>query len=220
MRLRVATFNVHHCEGRDGVVDVARCADAIRRTEADVVALQELDRGFPRSARVDQPALLAELTGLHVDFHPTVRRGGAEYGIALASTEDVRGRLHRLPRAAEEEPRGALVARHRDLGIIATHLSTRRRARAVQLPAVADLAATLGPPTVVLGDFNERRRGLAALEQAGLRVAPGRDHTVIGRLGRRRIDHVLTAAPAEALRTWTVPSDGSDHVPLVADLDL
>lgn len=215
----MATFNVHHCEGRDGVIDVARCADAIRRTEADVVALQELDRGFPRSGGVDQPAVLADLTGLHVDFHPTVHRGDAEYGIALASTEAISARFHRLPSADREEPRGAIVARHRGLGIIATHLSTRRRGRAVQFPALAELAARLGPPTVVLGDFNERRRGLTSLERAGLRVAPGREHTVVGRLGRRRIDHVLTAAPAEALRTWTVPSDGSDHVPLVADLD-
>jgi endonuclease/exonuclease/phosphatase family metal-dependent hydrolase len=220
MRLRVATFNVHHCEGRDGVVDVARCADAIRRTEADIVALQELDRGFARSGGVDQPAALASMTELHVDFHPTVRRGDADYGIALASTEPISGRFHLLPSADREEPRGAIVARHRGLGIIATHLSTRRRARALQIPALAELVARLGPPAVLLGDLNDRRRALSPLERAGLRVAPGDEHTVVGRRGRRRIDHVLTAGPAEALRTWTLPSEGSDHVPLVAEIEI
>jgi endonuclease/exonuclease/phosphatase family metal-dependent hydrolase len=53
--VRVATFNI--CSGRDpatGAIEPARLKDAVREINADVLALQEVDRGQPRSAYCDQ----------------------------------------------------------------------------------------------------------------------------------------------------------------------
>ena len=41
--IRVLTYNIHHGEGMDGVIDLERIANVIRQTEADLVALQEVD---------------------------------------------------------------------------------------------------------------------------------------------------------------------------------
>ncbi len=41
-RFRVATYNVHKCQGLDRRVSPARIADVIAELEADIVAVQEI----------------------------------------------------------------------------------------------------------------------------------------------------------------------------------
>jgi len=62
--MRVATFNILH--GRSPVddrVDIDRYAAAVRALDADVLALQEVDRNQPRSANADLTAVAAEAMG-------------------------------------------------------------------------------------------------------------------------------------------------------------
>src|SRR4051812_6825602 len=62
--MRAATYNVLH--GRnpaDGVVDIDRYAAAVKRLDADVLALQEVDRNQPRSVNADLTAVAAEAMG-------------------------------------------------------------------------------------------------------------------------------------------------------------
>lgn len=220
MELTVATFNIHHGEGTDGRLDLERTAAAIVATRAELIALQELDRGFGRSNRVDQPAELAKLTGLGLHFFPTVRRGGGEYGIALASSDDLIVDVRTLPRRGEEEPRGAIQTGWRDVRVIGVHLATQRAARRLQAPALVEMAAPSSGPVVVLGDLNATHRELRRLRDDGLVAGPGRDPTVRSRVGGRRIDHVLAGGGARVLRTWTIPADASDHLPLVARIEV
>ena len=56
---RVMTYNIHHGEGLDRKVDMDRIVDLIKREGADIVALQEVDKGTERTARRDFPAELA-----------------------------------------------------------------------------------------------------------------------------------------------------------------
>lgn len=59
--MRLATWNVLH--GRspaDGRVDASRLAQAVADLDADVLALQEVDRGQPRSGWLDVTAVAAE----------------------------------------------------------------------------------------------------------------------------------------------------------------
>ena len=57
-RVRVLTYNIHHGEGVDGKIDLARIAAVIQRSSADVVALQEVDQATGRSNGIDQAAEL------------------------------------------------------------------------------------------------------------------------------------------------------------------
>jgi endonuclease/exonuclease/phosphatase family metal-dependent hydrolase len=62
--MRVATFNILH--GRspaDDRVDIDRFASAVKTLDADVLALQEVDRNQPRSANADLTAVAAEAMG-------------------------------------------------------------------------------------------------------------------------------------------------------------
>lgn len=220
--LTLATFNIRHGRGLDDRVDLSRTARAIQETEAELIALQELDRGRSRSGDVDQPTRLAEMTGLHVDFHPTVRSGGAEYGIAVASKRPLETTLHRLEQAGDEEPRGLLTGRLDPPGVsfIATHLSTVSRARRTQIASLLEHAGRLEPPVVIMGDLNQGRFGLRRLIRAGFDAGRRIEHTLTIRSLRWQIDFVMVGPPARLASTHTITTDASDHVPLVAEVAL
>lgn len=214
--MRVATFNIRHGRGRDDMVDLERTAAVIRETGAEVVALQEVDRNLERSGRVDQPAVLAELTGMSVYFDATLRPDSGEYGIALVASSELSVRVEPLPRAGGEEPRGVQITRRRGATLVATHLSTDRHARAIQLDALARVVADRDPPVIVMGDLNARWSRLGVLERAGLN--PGRRRGRVWDRWRFRLDHVLAGPGAAVVDSWTIRSGASDHRALVAEL--
>src|SRR6476619_1483610 len=72
-RLRVATYNVHGCVGMDRRRSESRIAEVIASMAADIVGLQELDVGRPRSSHADQAALIAAQLGWQYHF-PTAMR--------------------------------------------------------------------------------------------------------------------------------------------------
>ena len=48
VRLNVMSYNIHVGIGMDKKLDLARIAEVIRRSRADIVGLQEVDRGVER----------------------------------------------------------------------------------------------------------------------------------------------------------------------------
>lgn len=215
-RLRVATFNVHHCEGIDGRLDVERVAQVIKRTGADLVALQELDRGMPRSGAVDQPAELERLTGLKVTFHPTLQRGGGEYGIGVAAREPSSFSFRALPRVADEEPRGYLIGEVRGVTMLATHLSLQRLARTRQTAALIQALERFAGPFVLLGDLNQSSWVLrrAARRRFHVPVLPRR--TMARRWSQR--DHIVAGRGARVVSRSVVAGPASDHFALAANV--
>ena len=113
--MRLATFNVLHGRSTvDGRVDVDRFAAAVAALDADVLALQEVDLGQPRSGRVDLTQIAADAMGAreHRFFATLHGPPGAwrsprrpptrwAYGVALLSRFPVdEWRVVELPRKA------------------------------------------------------------------------------------------------------------------------
>lgn len=215
--VRVATYNIHHGEGLDRRIDLRRTAAAIAATGARVVALQELDVGMERSGRVDQPAELAELLGLEVSFFATIHRDG-DYGVGVAAEKEVSTRFELMPRLADEEPRGAVIVTWQGVTIVGTHLSLKERPRRIQTEALAALVAGIEGPVVLLGDLNQTHSTLGPLLDLGLAPSPDRHPTLARRVRARQLDHVLAGGGAVVLRSWTVRSRASDHLPVAAEV--
>jgi endonuclease/exonuclease/phosphatase family metal-dependent hydrolase len=83
--VRLVTFNI--LSGRspdDQRVDVGRYAESIRSLDADVLALQEVDRNQPRSENVDLTTVAAEAMG--ADEHRFVAALNGSPGTWIAAT--------------------------------------------------------------------------------------------------------------------------------------
>jgi endonuclease/exonuclease/phosphatase family metal-dependent hydrolase len=86
--MRLATFNILHGRSiRDGLVDLDRLTAAVRTLNPDILALQEVDRGQPRSHLADLTAIAAEAMGAVAHRFAAVLSGtpGATW---MAATED------------------------------------------------------------------------------------------------------------------------------------
>lgn len=246
MRLRVATFNIHHGVGADGRLDLGRTADVIAGTGATLVGLQEVDRALsPRSGWVDQAAWLAERLGMEVVHGATIDRdppGGAppgaprrRYGNALLSAHPILAwRAVRLPGRPTREARGLVDATVDVDGTVVrvavTHLQNRSGGeRRDQSALIAGLLAggdAPAAPTVLLGDMNagpgtpEMRALTAVLVDAWAVAGDGAGLTFPARRPVARIDYVLVSPGVRPLGAAVVGTRASDHRPVVADLAL
>lgn len=219
LELRVATFNIRHGLGVDGELDLARTARTISDLNADVVSLQEVDKGWARSGSEDQGARLQELTGMTVTFLPAFHKAdGAAYGIAVATREHGAVRALPLPRKDSEEPRMAAALELGTALVLSAHLSRDPAARPAQIEALAAEVRNATGPVIVAGDLNTAIRHLGPLFQAGLSRGPRPKRTVPARLPRAAIDHILGGKGASVLSLRTVRSWASDHRPLVAEV--
>lgn len=160
--LRVLSYNIHHGEGTDGRLDLARIAEVIKAVQPDVVALQEVDRLVGRTGSVDQPSELAKLTEMEVVFGPNIELEGGHYGNAVLSRLPiVSHENHLLPCLDDGEQRGVLdVVVETESGhvrVLATHLDHRRddAERLASVTAIHELiAADLQQPVLLAGDLN------------------------------------------------------------------
>lgn len=87
---RVATFNLlHGVSLADGRTDAGRLRDAAARLDADVAALQEVDKDQPRSGGVDQTAEVAAALGAVAHrFAPALHGTPGESGLRPATAQD------------------------------------------------------------------------------------------------------------------------------------
>jgi endonuclease/exonuclease/phosphatase family metal-dependent hydrolase len=157
--MRIVTYNIHYGVGRDGYHDLDRIADAI--DGADVIALQEVERFWPRSGMVDQPQELGKrlpdywwVYGPNVDLHSATAFPGEasrqrrQFGNMLLSRTPLLGsenvRLPRLQSEPRSMRRGALEAiatspRGTELRIASTHLCyLSAQTRIAQAEAIFD----------------------------------------------------------------------------------
>ena len=160
--MRVATFNVHKCIGPDGAYRPDRIAATIAELNADVVALQEVDKRFgDRNGLLDADHLLAA-TGMHLLPQSTLPHGQGWHGNALLVRHAPISYTRRRLTLPGVEPRGAVMA-DIDFGFgpirfVATHMGLLRHCRYRQAGAILSALARLRPmPTVLLGDLNEWR---------------------------------------------------------------
>ena len=156
--LRIATYNVHRCIGRDRRYDPERTLSVIRDLDSDVLALQEL-HWRPDDALHLLNDFAARLGYVPV-AGPTLLDHTGHYGNVLLSRLPV-GSVNRIDlTVAGREPRGALDVRlHSPQGalqVVATHLGLRpseRRAQTRQLLACIERQPT--DASVLMGDLNE-----------------------------------------------------------------
>lgn len=222
----VLSYNIHHGEGLDGKVDLARIAEVIQRSGADLVALQEVDRRAQRTGGVDQAAELGRLTGLHVVFGAAMPFQGGEYGQAILSRLPLsQPAIHQLPQRAGREPRIALavqVGEKPGIWFVSTHLDHQLEdVRVEQARNLDELFGNRPEPVLLAGDFNARPNSPPMQILKGWLNTAGDDPqpTIPAGRPRSRIDYI--GGHWRTLRTEVLEEPlASDHRPVRAVIEL
>jgi endonuclease/exonuclease/phosphatase family metal-dependent hydrolase len=226
--VRIVTYNIRHGEGMDGTVDLERIAAALRSLDADVIALQEVDRRTERTGGVDQTARLAELLRMRGFFGAHRSFQGGEYGVTILSRVPVLDvRTHPMPASAGNDLAVLEVVlgvgSHR-LSTVSVHLAGSPEERRAQADSLTRIYSEAEGPVILAGDFNARR-GSQVMEVLG------RDWRILDKEGdpetypsddpNREIDFVLLRPPGafEVVAHHVVDETlASDHRPIVVDV--
>jgi endonuclease/exonuclease/phosphatase family metal-dependent hydrolase len=240
MRLRVLSYNIHKCIGGiDRRYEPSRVVEVIRRLDADVVMLQEVDAGVSRSNHDRQVDLLGEELGMpYRSWYPNVDvRGGGQYGNAILSRypliESTNIDLTLRFKKRRSVLHGVVRVRHDDVDrtvhVFNMHLGLAGYERKIQLGKFLESHPFShlhhDTPIVVGGDLNDVYGGLGSLlEPAGFRGIERRPLTFPAWGPLRALDAIFVRGSVDFLRLARCDTQlarrASDHRPLVAEVRL
>lgn len=216
--IRVATWNVHGM--RAGAPAVA---SIVREHELDVLLLQE---SGPRPRLRELGAAL----GWNVCADPRAfprRRVQNAVLIGASSATLVRPRLVRFAHGSLVHPRGALLAEIDDRWTAASaHLGLHGPERGRHVEQLATLLESSGGAFVVGADLNALpgepgpARLAAMATDCWEAVGEGSGATFPSAEPTARIDYLFAGPAVRPLRAWIATGDASDHLMVVAELEL
>ena len=241
-QIRVMVYNIHAGRDAAGADNLGRVAELIRQSGADVVLLQEVDRGTTRSGIVDQPQLLSRRTGFRMAFGRSLVYQGGDYGIAVLSRWPITSqRTVPLPvdppqerSGSSREPRVALQATIAspagNLTVINTHIDASREDfwRRQEIATVLAIADSTNGILLLGGDLNStpesavqeavRSRGLLDAWTVCGAAGDSAGFTYPADSGVKRIDYLYFRPDVSCSRAEVVRTLASDHRPLVVDV--
>ena len=232
LKFTLASFNIcsaHFQEGRYTEENLIRLGDCIRQSGADVVCLQEVDRGAARSQGVDMAARLSDLSGLMHHYFIKIRDfQWGEYGTAVLSRYPITASatINYPVRIATQGTSCGYVALDVDgvaVTVYNTHLSIENEEsntetltclEAVLRSHVADGRGAF----LCCGDFNTSPQKVS-MYIPWVSLA----HNGLTTYADRSIDHILYTPPIRVENTRTVDTQMhrvTDHHMVVTDVIL
>jgi endonuclease/exonuclease/phosphatase family metal-dependent hydrolase len=233
--LRVMTYNIHVGVGMDKKLDLQRIADVINQEHPDLVGLQEVDRGVKRTEGLDEIAELARMTKMEYAFAHNLDYQGGQYGVAILSRFTILKVDHRKYQNKREAERRGMIrievtVNNRTLSFATTHLDYQYEdGRVFETEQLLEFLRDQTGLLIVVGDFNEEPKGdayklmLPKFEDAWFRInAKGDGLSYPADKPVKRIDYIFYRANGgvRAKRARVVNTLASDHVPVVADLEI
>jgi endonuclease/exonuclease/phosphatase family metal-dependent hydrolase len=222
----VMTYNLNNGFNPKGQLDIDEIAEVIETNKPDIVALQEVSRGWVVNGRLDMLAWLSYRLQMPYVFEPTADPfwGNAilsRYPITAYSREN-------LPPSDLLIQRGFIVAlidlsKYEQIKVITTQFDTLKGdtdIRQFQAQKIIDFWGGLGS-TVILGDFSALSQNLDIVKfsQAGLGDAALTwkfRNTFPSNDPQERRDYIWTSPDVMVSDGWIPPSTASDHLPVVA----
>jgi endonuclease/exonuclease/phosphatase family metal-dependent hydrolase len=225
------SYNLHSGFDVQGRMDLEAIAQTIESEQADVIALQEVSRGWVVDTSADMLVWLSQRLNMPYVWGPTA---DALWGNAILSRYPIEQvQLHAMPNNEQIRPARGFIDATLNIGgqplrVIATHLHHVEADGALRLPQVQALleAWAQQPRTIVLGDLNARPdfHEMQLLREAGLidaftsSGASGEGFTFRSDGLDRRIDYIYHSPDLIARDFHVNPSRASDHAAIAVTL--
>jgi len=243
IELRIMSFNIAAGYGNlDGIAEV------IAEYQPDVVALQEVDVHWgERSNFQDQVRFLEEKLDMNSFFGEIYKFESdanhdppRQFGLAILSKSDIihqeNHQLSRLSTQSEEPglqlmpgfPEITIEKGGIEIHIYNTHLDYRGdpMVRIAQVEEMLEIMDSADGPVILAGDLNARPDAeelvplFHLLEDVWIQKESDPGFTFPSDQPDRRIDYILHSGHFKVTDAFTVQTDASDHLPVVADLVL
>ena len=223
-KIKVMSFNIHHGKsilGRDVLDEIA---EIIRQSGADIVGLQELDKGLPRSRFRNQIQYLGQkLSMYYVDGYNLSLLGG-RYGNGILSKYPIED-SENIFLPSKREQRGLLRADinidGRRLNFLVTHLGLNKGERERQIRSINSYIDVLAYPVILTGDFNtSKTRDLdilaSKLLDTGYIANRDKEATFNLPIMAQRIDYIFLDKNMKLIKYEVLKKEISDHYPVTA----
>lgn len=233
--LRIMTYNIHHGEGIDGVVNLERIAKIINQENPDILLLQEVDVNLDRSGNVDIPTYFTEKTELeNIVFGKNLDIEDGGYGNATLSRFPFTSSNNFHFKKIGPEQRGVLITEistnGRKLLVLNSHFdhSEDDSERIFYAEKIIDKILPEYNADAVLfgGDFNDiptsrmYRKLMEEFEDTWKVSGQGEGFTIPADQPSKRIDYILFEGNIKPDSIWVPQTEASDHLPVVADFVL
>ncbi len=243
MNIRILTYNIHRAIGVDRRFRPERIAKILAHHNADIVLLQEVDVGVPRSRKLDLAKELAQrLDYPHRALGLNVQLREGMYGNATLSRFPILKERNIDLTIENRKARGCLYTTldlqgdgEKVLSVFNTHLglSFVERPRQLGVLVRSDEFQALAEqdPCLVGGDFNDWRTRLAPIFTEILGFTCATNHrsgyhnsllTYPSFSPTGGLDKIFFRGPFNSKRGWRcrlrVSKVASDHLPVIADL--
>ena len=232
--LKVLTYNIYHGETMLGDFDLDKIARVLLKSDADLIALQEVDFKTQRAQGYDLATELGQRIGFLPFFARAMPFDGGEYGEAILSKYSaISSRKIDLPFSEGNEPRAAMeiiieLPSKDTILFVGTHLDhTRVQAdRIAQCKMLASQYMDNNLPGILAGDLNAMPESLPIQElkkewsrtslKDPLPTFPAKDP-------QRKIDYIMVRPEHrwKILETQTIcDTIASDHCGYLVTLEL
>jgi endonuclease/exonuclease/phosphatase family metal-dependent hydrolase len=226
--VRIMTYNLHNGFNTKGKLNIEEIAQVIEREDPDIVAIQEVSRGWLVSGRLDMLTWLSQRLNMPYVSGPTA---DPFWGNAILSRYPILAHSkHELPPRDLSILRGFITAlidvgNDQQIKIINTHfhhLEGQTEIRKLQSQTILDFITGLDN-TVLLGDLNAEPtdKEITMFRQINLKDAtanmdPKLAYTFASDNPYQRIDYILISYDLGVWDAQVPLSTASDHLPVVA----
>lgn len=229
--IRVMTYNLHQGFDTKGYLGMEAFARVIEESDADIIALQEVSRGWFINGSVDMLTWLSQRLNMPYIYGPV---GDPLFGNAILSKYPIlKYKNELLPKGDVPLQRGFIWANidlgnNEELFMIATHLhhvEEDNHIRKPQIEAIVDYWRG-SDKTVILGDMNAKPHYPetqiyynSGLLDTFIEAGTGNGFTYSSDNPDKRIDYIWIS-PDLAASDFVIPeSTASDHLGVVITID-
>lgn len=226
--MKILTYNIRGALGIDNKRSLARVADVVKASGADIVCMQEVGRRWPGSGYADQPKRIGGRLGMQFVYQPNILIGPAGFGnLILSRFSIITAKSHRL--TSVREPRGLLEARLEApdglLTVFCTHWGLSTDERVIQANETASRLMYTSSPKLLCGDLNETESGvavsslLATTDLRDLAQESGiTELTYPSDTPQARIDYIFGSSDVTVINAEVIDSPASDHRPVLVEV--
>ena len=232
--VRVMSYNLHQGFDMDGYLAIRNLADAIKAQEPDIVALQEVSRGWVIDGAFDMLPWLSRELDMPYVWAPA---GDSVWGNAILSRYPIsEGSVHHMPNNSEIQMDRSYATAVIPMGdsapltVMATHLHNPEDEGYLRAPQVMELIEAWDgrERTVLMGDLNARPSDpeMLLLEDTCMVDAfvaspeyDGRGYTSTPTDPHQRIDYIWTSSDLAPTGFTVFGGAASDHLGVAVTLD-